>query len=585
MVDKADIADAIKSYPREAADALMAVQAGSATPVNLAGLLEGAKLMQRVPEEGAADEIDRRGLSEKFALALKARGVPIVVEALKLEDTHFDDREASLFFSRSETMRCRILIDGRFSGTGCLVGPSLVLTAWHVIADGATKNTDPPRKPIVVQLSDGTKYSAEPQYISPCTDEEIAAAVPNDDAVFKDFNDVALLRLERPEGVRLGFIHLPADVPQMRSGSPILLLHFPAGNNPGAGPGVLAKIRGISARWQHTVLTQPGSSGGACFNNRFVLAGVHQGKFYPNGRFVPLARFLASIRPAIESDVAPPMLWSLDGTPQGPLVIGRDVMFEAIAAAAVPTSRVRGLRVKRFDVGQGTAGLAYSFEMLDRVLRRNPGAHVLIRLAFEPPYRDLLDDIRLRLTQAGLPLPPTAPTAGPAGSTPDVSLNDRMRMLASDTNTAAEQAGKLVWLCFDNPPAGLPDAVRFAFEAAVAAALEQPRLRLVLIGYETISTPGKEFASAGEAAGEGPPGFVVEYFGRFRRSDVEQLLSRACADFGLAPEPAAIATRADQILQGLASTNGEYSTNDLKTVAERAVQHLVYFQDKAKAQS
>jgi V8-like Glu-specific endopeptidase len=588
VVDKADIADAIQKAPTEAAAALLAIQAGSSTPTSLDSLAPVAKLRNRPVEDVAADELERLGLMDAFALALKARGIALDSEDVGLPETQFAPEPLKKFTSRAQAFRCRVAIDSNVTGSGCLISPSLVLTAWHVIA---TAWPDPPSPPklIEVLLSDGTKRraAAKPQYASTSTSAEFQGQLPTNDADFKGFNDVALIKLERPDGSRLGFAPLPNECPRTRSQSSIVLLHFPQGNDFGFGFGQIARVRGITARWKHNVMADVGSSGGPCFNTRFVLVGLHQGRWPPSRRLVPVDRFIEDIRPLIERDVAPPVLWSLDGTTHGTLVIGRDLFFEAVAAAARPTSRVRGVRVKRRDLDQGNAGLAFSLEMLKMTLARNPGAHRTIRINFEPPYGDLIDDIRRRAKALGLDIPPVESGVGArAGETTlEAALNDRARNLAAQLNMATDRDGQLLWFLFDNPPVGLTDAERFPFEAFVGAALKQPRLRLVLAGYETISTPGEEFANANVADADGAPGLVVEWFGVFNRGDVEQLLKRACAESSVPIDAAVIADRTNQILQGLNAINGQYSAADLKTVGERAVSQLDYLQSLAEPQA
>jgi V8-like Glu-specific endopeptidase len=588
MVDKASIIDAIQTSPKEAADALLAVQSGETPPISFDALKAVADLLNRKVEEVAADEIERRGLMEAFARALQARGVMFDAEDAGLKETHFDPDGLKTFISRAKAFRCRVLVNRNAAGSGCLISPSLVLTAWHVIARGAPDQPEPPPPPppVEVLLSDGTRRRAQPKpyFASTSTSAEFAGQLPTEDTAFNGFNDVALIKLDRPDGARLGFAPLPPLSQTARSRSSIVLLHFPQGNDPGFGFGKLSKYRGITARWQHDVQTAAGSSGGPCFDTHFSLAGLHQGKWPPNGRLIPLARFFADIRPLIERDVAPSVLWSLDGTTGGPLVVGRDLFFEAVAASARPTSRVRGVRVKRRDVSQGTTGLAFSLEMLMQLLARNPGAHRTIRINFEPPYGDLINEIRRRARIAGLDIPEIEASAGTrAGETTlEATANERARSLVAQLNLAAERDGRLLWCLFDNPPVGLTDAERFAFEAFVGAALKQPQLRLVLAGFETIPTPGEEFANAGMADEEGSPGLVVEYFGVFNRGDVEQLLTRACQDFGVPVDAAVIADRTNQILQGLNHVNGQYSVAELRTLSERAVEHLEHFRKLAE---
>jgi V8-like Glu-specific endopeptidase len=583
MVDKASISDAFEKSPKEAADALLAVQSGVTAPISFDALKAVAKLLNRPVQEVAADEIERLRLMEAFALAFKARGGMIAANKVRFKQTHFDPTGLRTFISRATAFRCLVLVDRKAAGSGCLISPSLVLTAWHVIATAAPDLPPPPPPQIEVLLSDGTRRRAQPKpsYASTSTIDEYAGQLPPNDAAFNGFNDVALIKLERPDGSRLGFPSLRAPS-QLDSQSAIMLLHFPEGKDRGIGFGEITRYQAITARLQHSVQTSGGSSGGPMFDTNFALAGLHQGRWPPSGRLVPIDRFFSDIHPLIERDVAPPMLWSLDGTIGGPLVVGRDLFFEAVAAATRPASRVRGVRVKRRDVSQGTTGLAFSIEMLMLILARNPGAHRTIRINFEPPYTELINEIRRRAIIAGLAIPETETSPGAAETTLEAPESDRARRLVAQLNLATERSGQLLWCLFDNPPVGLTDAERFAFEAFISAALKQPQLRLVLTGFETIPTPGEEFANAGMTDVEGAPGLVVEYFGVFTRHDVEQLLTRACQDFGLTVDAAVIADRTNQILQGLNHVNGQYSVAELKPLGERTVTHLDYFQKSAE---
>lgn len=587
MTDKTKIADAIKTAPQAAADALLVIQTGSSKPVTLTAVAAVASLLNRAVEDVAADEIERRGLLQSFALAMKARGVPIDTDDVGLRDANFDADMLDAFIPHAKAFRCRIMVNHAFSGSGCLVSPSLVLTAWHVIASSRPDAANPTYQPIEVELSDGTKrhVAIQPSYFSTCTALEYEGKLPKTEASFNGFDDVALIKLDRPDGMRFGFAELPAECPQLKSRSAILLLHFPQGNDQGFGFGKIVRFRGINSRWKHDIQTDAGSSGGPCFNTSFALAGLHQGRWAPDARMVPVNLFVDNIRPFVERDIAPPALWSLDGTARGALVIGRDLFFEAIAAAVRPASRVRGIRVKRRDLGQGTTGLAFSLEMLTLTLARNPGNHRTVRINFESPFADLLEEIRQRATLAGINVPAAAAGVGARTSetTLEAAINDRARNLTAQFNAAARRNTQLFWFLFENPPAGLTDAERYAFEAFVAAALRQPELRLVLTGFETITTPGDEFANASMANSEGAPGLVVEYFGLFNRGDVEQLLNRACRDFGVTVDAHVISDRTNQILQGLNSITGQYSAADLKTVADRAVEHLEYLQSLAGA--
>jgi hypothetical protein len=586
MIDKATVAEAIKASPVQAKEAMLAVQEQTDL-LTMAGIEAAARLIGRNTEDLAADELERRGLLRSFMGAMNSLGVKLDADDAGIADANFKSPLLEAFLPRGRAFRCRVFVNGAFSGSGCLVSPSLVLTAGHVIVNAWPATPPPTYAPIEVELSDGTRRRAgkEPEYISLPTELEFKGQLPADEAGFTGYNDSALIRLERPDGMRLGFADLPPECSLPKPGAAILLLHYPQGVDEVVGFGGISKVRGITSRWNYTVKAAPGSSGGPCFNTKFALAGLHQGRWAPGARLVPASLFLASIREKVDRDIAPPAPWSLDGTAHGPLVIGRDLFFEAVAGATGPTSRVRGVRVKRRDVSQGSTGLAFSLEMLKLTLARNPGTHRTLHVTFDAPIADLFDEIRRRAAAVNIDVLAAEAGAGArvGETTLEANFNDRAATLAAQLNAVAESSQQLIWCLFENPLAGLGDAEHLAFEAFLAAALRQPRLRVVATGFETISTPGEEFSNAGVANTDGAPGVVVEYFGLFDRRDVEQLLTRACADFEVDVAPAVIVDRVNQILQGLNVTNLRYSTADLKTVGDRAVAHLDYFQSLAGA--
>nr|WP_281371619.1 trypsin-like peptidase domain-containing protein [Petropleomorpha daqingensis] len=452
-----------------------------------------------------------------------------------------------------------------------MIGPSLVLTAWHVVAVGAPGGPQEPAPRIRVVLSDSSEQDVEvpPRFASLCGDEEWTGSAPRADAEVEGRNDVAVLVMRRPAAAHLGHAGLPATAERTASRSVVVLVHYPEGQDRGFGTGRLSKIRNVTARWRHDITTAAGSSGGPCFDRELEMAGLHQGKWQGGGRLVPIGRFLSDLEPLVADDVAPTTLWSLDGS-DAALVIGRDLFFQAVAAAG-PDSRVRGLRIKRNDPAGPTTGLAFSAEMLGRVLQRRGPEHTVVRVGFDRLVADLVDDVRERVIAAGLPLPEIAPApaVAPGAAPPEAAARDRAALLAVAVDAAAAQAGRTVWFFFDNPSVALSEAARLALDGFVAAALRRPRLRLVVAGFETVALPGQEFP-APPAAGAGPPGLVVEFLGGFRRSDVVDVLTRAAEDLLGAPaNPPVVEAFADVALQGLASFNGLYAAEDLPTVAER----------------
>ncbi len=571
MWEQEKIEEAIRQYPAEAAKSLAAVQFGETAPLTVDSLEAAAMLLNTGLEKLWVNQLAGRGALDAFAESLRAQGVPLDAPRPEVFDDHVDLDKLSLFAPQAKAFRCRVLVNGAVAGTGCLIGPSLVLTAWHVVAVNPPRLPQMPTPQVQVILSDQSKQDVIVPFgfESFCGDAEFDGCAPRADSDVINRNDVALLVMRRPAAAHLGYARLPSTVREMASRSTLFLVHFPGGDDKGVGIGRISKIRMVTARWRHDITSLPGSSGGACFNRDLEFAGLHQGRWSGGGRLVPLSRFIADLRPLVEKDIAPRALWSLDGTENGAFVIGRDLFFEAVAEAGGQGSRVRGLRIKRRDLNAGTTGLAFSHQILTQLLTRRGVGHTLVRITFDELVTDLVQKIRGRVRAAGLPLqdPAESPGVSLGVAAPEGAARDRAATLAGAIEGAAAAAGQIVWLFFDNPSVALSEPARLALEGFVAAALVQPHLRLVVAGFETVPLPGQEFPAPSAAAGAGPPGLVVEYLGGFTRSDVLNFLTRASEDLtGRQPQPATIGQTADEVLDPLTAFNGIYQEADLETV-------------------
>jgi len=562
-------AEAIERYPVETAEALLSLQLGKTSPATLASLAATAETLDQELAEVVVDFIDSKGWLAGFVQALKARGVPIDLQAPGQDDGRLDPVRFGEFLPRAEAFRCRVVSD-LGSGSGCLIGPSLVMTCWHVIAGGMHPNPMTLATEIHVHLSDGQrrKVVGKPRYESFPTDDEYRGHWPWQDASFAERHDVVLLQLEGFDGVRLGYAKLPATVPRLPSRSHMYMLDFPGGQDRGWGLGRTRKFRGVTGRVGHDAPSQPGSSGGPCFNTGLEMIGLHQGRLERGKRLVPIGRFLDAVREVVIGDIAPTTLWSLDGTRSGEIVIGRLGFFEAVAEASKPITNARGIRLYRRDPSrQGSEGSNFSLRLLERLLALRPNQHRLVRIAFDQPERDLLATIRAAAEQQGLTVPEATALPGVrwGETTPEATLNDRARHLGNALNAAAGQ--RLFWLFFANPIGGLSEPERFALEAVIGAALSQPSLRVVVAGFETITMPGEEFASPGEAAGASAAGLIVENLGWFTKDDIRRFLRAAAEALGRSftanelPEIVGAAT------SGLQPRNGNYGYNDANDLA------------------
>jgi hypothetical protein len=573
-----DPAEAIERYPVEAAEALLAMQPYAATPTTLASLVPVAEMLNRDLADVAREMIEAKGWRKGFIQALKARGVPIKLQVPDALAARLDDVELAKFLPKAQAFRCRVQSGPRV-GSGCLIGPSLVMTCWHVVAAGPPPA--PLATPITVRLSDGRKRAVvgPPRYVSFPTDDEYAERWPWQDISFADRHDVVLLQLEHADGARLGFAELPAAAPELPSRSDFFLLDFPGGRSVGWTPGRTAKLRGITGRVGHDAEAAEGSSGGACFNTRFQMIGLHQGRMEQRRRLVPVSRFLDAVSTVVRGDVAPTALWSLDGTRTGEIVIGRHGFFEAVAETTKPSTQARGIRLRRRDPGaQGTAGLSFSLRLLQRLLALQPDRHRLVRIAFDHAGQDLLAAIRLAAAEQGLAVPEAtaAPGVRAGESTPEATLNDRARHLTDALNAAAGQ--RLFWMFFQTPTGGLSEPERFALEAVIGAALVQPALRVVLAGFETMTMPGEEFGSPGEAAGALAAGLIVEDIGWFSKADIRLFLQAAAKGLGRSLTAERITEMIGEATAGVPEFNtyiGYFDPQHVETVVRRLSGMLV----------
>ena len=546
---------------------------GSDRPRTAAALDGAAAILGVDPATYWLDQLKMDGQVSAFVAGLQARGITTDEDVPEDPSGGFPFEKLAPFLPRAQSFRCRILKDGQVVGSGVLVGPRLVLTAWHVIAVAAPGQEQVPAPNLSVLLADMPEQPAvvPAEGFSMSGDDEYKSIPPIRDDDVVDRNDVALLELQSPAGAHLGFVPLTAPAPEPKSRSPVAVIHFPNGQDRGIYFGMTGKIRNVTARWRHDAKTKPGSSGGGCFNGDLQFVGVHQGDYDTEKRFVPLYRFVDQVITHVKNDVAPTKLWSLDGTDAGKLVVGRDLFFETIAAAGESSKRVRGIRIKRKVIGSGSAGLAFSHDILEELLVRRGPNHVLVRVTQDEMVPDLVAEIRRRAQAKGLtiPDPPVEPGVAAGQAPPETTAKDRASILAAAVEAAAIKADQIVWFFFDNPGVALSEGARLAFEGFVDSGLVQPHLRLVIAGFETLSLPGLEFAGASPAEGDRSPGLVVEFLGGFRRADLVNFLTEVTRDLPAGSNQQLIDYAVTRALMGVPGVNDTFTDEQLATVTDR----------------
>src|SRR5262249_49011146 len=204
-----------------------------------------------------------------------------------------------------EAQICRIEIpipgQNPFYGTGLLLGPSVVMTNYHVMEPVITGKVGPEvvncrfdyKQLNSTIVNQGTAYklktaswlidASKPSAVDELTDP--GAQVPNADEL-----DYAAVRLDQAPGSSAIGVAVPGVAPTTRgwitpplmpaepqAGGPLFVLQHPQ-----ARPlqlalemdGVLT-TNGNGTRVRHKVNTEPGSSGSPCFNKSFELVALH----------------------------------------------------------------------------------------------------------------------------------------------------------------------------------------------------------------------------------------------------------------------------------------------------------------------
>ncbi len=549
---------------------------------------EGLKLVSSLKNKPLASlwltTLRSNGVLQSFVTGLQARGAAIDGKESSPKHHMFDERELARFSGRVAAFRCRILVGGAPKGSGILVGPTSVLTAWHVLASDSMEPTLVQDKTITVVLGDNRSIDAvvNEAASSQCADVEWAAHHANAHSVISDSDvgdrdDIALLRLTEPAGFHLKSAPLATPPYAFRNGA-VALISYPGGDWKGIEFGKFKQLTNLNARWGYTVEgNQPGSSGGGCFDTDFNLAGIHQGRFSSNvGRLVPLIRFDAKVRQAITNDAVPVSLWSLDGTPEGELVVGRASFFFGYQAAMRATGRVRGLWIKRVDLTNDVSGLPFSYEMLRALAARSTNTQV-IRVTLDTLVPDLPAELARRASDAGLKVavPSARSGVGVDETEPEALVADRSKSLAQRLQKAAKAQNVRLWIFFDHPAVMFGDEARWALAAFVDQALKHENLRVALAGFEPMQMPAAEFTAASQADGPGRRGLMVEYLSHVTREEVTHLLMTAAADMHRRLDDNTAEYITAQILHDIPNVNNRYGSAERALIASRARPHLL----------
>lgn len=198
---------------------------------------------------------------------------------------HLGTLDAEVWLARFETIKrqvCRVEADGAALGTGFLVGPSAILTNWHVMREARRRGV---AEKVVCRfdyrrLTDGSVDAGSVLKVEavaderPCSDAELTVT-PDTPPPAPDELDYALLKLDGSVPER-GFLKL-ADPPPSGSHDPLIIVQHPNGSPLQFALDTDAVIGPVheGLRLRYRTNTAPGSSGSPCFGMGWDLLALH----------------------------------------------------------------------------------------------------------------------------------------------------------------------------------------------------------------------------------------------------------------------------------------------------------------------
>ena len=403
---------------------------------------------------------------------------------------------------------CRVVVENGHGvisyGTGFLVGPQAILTAWHVIEpllgdDGVPlEGSD---KKIKIEFDHvGAVYeklhvSVAPQWLVSSSayhqtesphQESLDFLAQSSDG-FDQCLDYAGIRLSSAVGRFRGFYQLDRlHKPQIRApGSQMTLYQHPDGKQMRVahGYGTALWPADHQTRLRHTVNAMPGSSGGLLLDVNFKPVALHQCGIESNGELIngaiPTACIAARSEGMLEGVLGLDPVWRTQHSHEP--ILGRKEFQQAIQDCML------GIRQIIAVVGQRESGKSFSLEILRTVLKNNAEHSIVLFKAAELVHgpRVFVEELVRRagardFAHEPLPLAEESDTAVDAWIK-GILFPAFAKQINAITNT------RQLWLVIDeldeNPLA--PGPLQHFLEQLYREIADTPKLRVLLLGAKS----------------------------------------------------------------------------------------------------